>query len=439
MGPILPVPRIDPWPHHSHNQTRGPGFNDKVASVLKPALDKMNLSPRLQRLLGLALLLALLLAAVQLVFGLVVVGREFSAAPPPKITWSSPNLLVDRARLDAIKAAVQKNDPVLTPAFQDLVRTAEGMLADAPNPILGDLMVPGFYTAGRETQQRITRQLRTDARKSHALALAHALTGRAEFADKSRAILFAWMNSLKRPVNGGHWWEVFWLGHRGDTPLVISYSFPAFLYAFDLLKGENMLRPVEMDAFRAWLRPYVDYLSGEVLYKNNHHNWQVVFLLCAAHVLEDPALFDRAVGYYRNGLRGQIRGDGALPRELWRKEKCGTYTLMALEGMVQAVHIAEQHGYDRLRTLRSNKGGTLEKALDFYLQYLKDPAAWAKHTNAPKLNAPNDPSDWGYVFEVPYAWWRNPDYLPYMQKRPYGYAVERCYTLDFATLLFAGR
>ncbi len=407
--------------------------------MLKPALERISLSPKQQRLLNWALVLVPLLAGIQMVIGMVVVGIQLPLSPPPKITWSSPNLLVDRERLDAIKAAVQKNDPLLAPAFQDLVRTAEGMLAEAPNPIVGDLMVPGFYTPGKEIQQRITRQLRGDARKSHALALAYALTGRKEFADKSRVILFAWMNSLKRPVNGGHWWEVFWLGNRGDTPLVISYSFPSFLYAFDLLKGENALSAVEMEAFRAWLRPYVDYLHGEVMYKNNHHNWQVLFLLCAAHVLEDPALFDRAVNYYRNGISGQIRADGALPRELWRKEKCGTYTLMALEGMVQAVHIAGQHGYEGLSAVRSNSGGTLEKAVDFYLQYLKDPVAWAKNTNAPTLNAPKDPADWGYMLEVPYSWWHKSEYLPYMQKRPYGYAVERCYTLDFSTLLFAGR
>ena len=265
------------------------------------------------------------------------------------------------------------------------------------------------------------------------------MTGRKEFSDKSRAILFAWVNSLKRPLNGGHWWEIFWLGNRGDTPLVIAYSFPSFLFAFDLLKGENALSPVEISAFRAWLRPYVNYHLGEVLYKNNHHNWQVVFLLCAAQVLEDAPLFDRAVNYYRNGINGQIRADGALPRELWRKEKCGTYTLMALEAMVQAVHIAEQHGYANLRGLYSSKGGTLEKAVDFYLQYLENPQAWARHTNATALNAPKDPSDWGYMLEVPFTWWRKDAYLPCMQKRPYGYAVERCYTLDFATLLFAGR
>ena len=42
-----------------------------------------------------------------------------------------------------------------------------------------------------------------------------------------------------------------------------------------------------------------------------------------------------------------------------------------------------------------------------------------------------------YVFDLPYSWWRNPRCLNYMQKRPYGYDVERCYTMDFATLLFA--
>jgi hypothetical protein len=368
---------------------------------------------------------------------LLVLRHETDSAPsPPTIKWDNPNLLVNRERLEKIKASVKRGDPLTVAAFTDLVNTAEGMLHDTPNPISGDLKIPGFYTSEREIQQRLTRKLRADARKTHVLALANVMTGRREFADKSREILFAWVRSLKKPVDGGHWWEIFWLGNRGDTPLVIWYSFPAFIYAFDLLKGENALSPVEVDAFRAWLRPFVDYSRGETLYKNNNHNWQVAFLMCAAHALEDATLFDRAVHFYRNGIKGQIRSDGALSKELWRREKSGTYTLMALEAMVQAVHIAEQHGYTDLRELRSKNGGTLGTAIDFYLQYLKDPTGWTKYTNAKTLNTPKDIADWGFMLEVPYSWWHKDAYLPFMQKRPYGYGVERCYTLDFATLLF---
>lgn len=363
------------------------------------------------------------------------VQPSFQAIPAE--AWASPNLLVNREDITRIKEAATSDDPVLTAAWRDLFQTADRLLTATPDPIVGELRIPGFYTSERETQQRLTRQLRSDARTAHALALAFALSGKPEYGNKAREFLFAWVHSLTKPVDGGSWWHFYDLGQRGDTPLVISYSFPSFMYAFDLLKGEGRLSGDDIQAFRQWLRIFVDYRLKEVWYKNNHHNWQVLFLLCAAHALEDPDLFNRALAYYQHGIQGQIRADGGLTRELWRKEKSGTYTLMALEAMVQAVHIAERHGCAELRGLRSSKGASLEDALDFYLKYLEDPAAWARFTNAKQLNTPREPSDWGYVLELPYRWWGKNAYLPFMGKRPYGFEVERCYTLDFATLLFA--
>jgi len=360
-------------------------------------------------------------------------GRIASSSIPAE-AWQSPNLLVDNARLDAIRQAVAAGDPSISSAYAGLLQTADRFLNETSKPIIGELRVPGFYTRERETQQRITRQLRHDARAAHALALAHALSGRAEYAAKAKSFLFAWVRNVTRPANGGHWWHLW--EYRGDTLLVVSYAFPCFIYAFELLKGSDQLTEEEIAAFRSWLRPFAGYCRKEVFYKNNHHNWQTVFLMCAAHALEDPALFDRAVQYYRHGIRSQIRADGGLPRELHRKEKAGTYTLMALEGMTQAVHLAERHGYTDLRAVRSRKGGDLERAIDFYIEYLRDPAGWAKHTNAGDLNKPDDPADWGYILELPNRWWKKDAYSPYLAKRPYGFDVPRCYTLDFATLYF---
>lgn len=361
--------------------------------------------------------------------------------PPPEAvpadTWAAPNLLVNRADLDRISSAVEHADPVLRPAYDDLIRTADALLAQSPEPIAGELRIPGYYTSERETQQRLTRQLRKDARSCHALALAFALTRRPDYGEAARTWLFAWVNALTRPVDGGHWWQFYYLGHRGDTPLVITYSFPAFLYAFDLLHGEYLLSDTEIAAFRDWLRPFVDYCTSEVIYRDNHHSWQVVFLMCAAHVLEDEALFQRAVRYYHRGVRGQIRHDGALFRELRRGAKSGTYTLMALEAMTQAVHIAEQHGNPQLREWRSRRGASLEDAVAFYCDYLDAPQDWARDNGLDEVNAPATPSDWGYFFELPYRWWHDGRYRQYLGKRPYGMNVERCYTLDFATLLFA--
>lgn len=79
-------------------------------------------------------------------------------------TFASPNLLVNRARIEFVKSAVAANEPVLSAAYADLLRTADYLVQQSPNPIRGELKVPGFYTDQCETQQRIVRQLRKDAR-----------------------------------------------------------------------------------------------------------------------------------------------------------------------------------------------------------------------------------------------------------------------------------
>ena len=377
-----------------------------------------------------------LLVSVAVISGLASCGSN-PTEPVPRDVWESPNLLVNRDSLNRVQEDLDRGKPLAQAAFADLIATAEGMLLASPNPITGELRIPGYYTSKRETQQTLTRQLRQDARTAHALALAYALTKKPEYAAKSREFLFAWADSLTHPADGGAWWEFITLSQGGDTRLVITYSFPSFLYAFDLLKGEDYLKQDEIESFRAWLKPFVAYCRSEVFYKNNHHNWQVVFLMCAGHALEDPELFQTGVNYYRHGIKGQIAKEGRLPKELRRREKAGTYTLMALEGMAQAVHLAERHGYSDLRNLRSSSGTTLKDAIDFYVKFLDDPVAWSRYTNSKELNVPKDPSDWGYIFELPYRWWREDAYMAHMAKRPYGFGVERCYTLDFATLLFA--
>jgi hypothetical protein len=332
-----------------------------------------------------------------------------------------------------------EQDDLISTADSALIVKASELLAQVPHPITQEFKVPGFYTKDRAIQQRLTRQIRRDARVSFCLALAATLSGNHKFSFKAKEFLFAWVRNLGPPIDGGSFWQRITLEHRGDTPLVIAYSFPLFINTFDLLQGEHNLSDEEVREFQAWLKVYVNYHLEEVFYKNNHHNWQVVFLMSAAHALEDPALFERAVGYYKNGLRSQIAADGSLPREVIRQEKAGTYTLMALEAMVQAVHLGEIHGHPELRDLASDQGATLRDAIRFYQGYLSNPSDWIKHTNAERLNLPEDPSDWGYVFELPYRWWRDPAYEPFMRKRPYGFEVPRCYTMEWATLLFGRR
>jgi hypothetical protein len=174
---------------------------------------------------------------------------------------------------------------------------------------------------------------------------------------------------------------------------------------------------------------------------------------------------DTAVSYYLSGMsEQQIAADGSLWRELARGEKAATYTLMALEAMVQFCVIAENHGVPGLQNVVagaqnptglaaleldyvtgfrssgvSTQGGTLQEGIATLIDFVNDPASWNQWQNviqSATIDGPTEPSDWGWILEIPYSWWQDPSYLPLMQEAPYDLQPIRAYTLHYATLLF---
>ncbi len=421
------------------------------------------------------------LALALVVFAPSFAAPSFALAQTP--TWPQPQpatgspwdgleLLLTRERLLEIKAAYETNDALAVAAVNGAIASADGYLGATPNPVVGVLRGPGYYTSKKAEQQKLTAQVRGDARAAIALAWGYALTGDDRYADAARKFLDAWVKSCTKPVDGeGRQGfekivDVILGETGGDTALVVHYGFPGFLYAFDILNGFGKLSFAEKAAFRKWLAPFVLYKLGEERFHNNHHNWQVLFMGAAAHVTEDQHLMNMAVAYYRNGMRHQqIAADGAMWRELARKEKAATYTLMALEAMVQFVTIAKNHGVN-LRDVVCDKrkststdsfllswvtgfhssgvasaGGTLRATFGALRDFVNDKSAWNRWRNTinkdmKDVNGPADASDWGWVFEVGYAWFSDPSFLALMQKAPYGLQPERAYTLSHATLLF---
>ena len=372
--------------------------------------------------------------------------------------------LLTAARVKEVKAAIAGADPLMIACRDQAVTEATGFLAQTPNPIKGELKVPGFYTKGQAVQQAITRQLRGDGYAANSLAVAFALTDRADFAAKSKEFVFAWVNNLTKPVNGGHFWDFITLSQRGDTPLVTYYSFPSFFYAYDILRSKGQISSAEHQRFVAWAKPFVDYCSREEIYKNNHHAWQVVFLASAGIATGDQSLFDRAMKYYRNGFDYYVAQDGSMWRELLRKEKAATYSLMALEAMVQFTHLAEGRGVN-LKNLVGKKrtffstvalrvlsgkifsslptpkaGGDLRAAVNLLRDFIGDPKTWqakyGKLVKSATINGPAAPTDWGWFFEPCDKWWNDPTYKPLLAGAPYGITPPRAYTLSYATLVF---
>lgn len=363
--------------------------------------------------------------------------------------FAAPNLLMSGARLQELQGALGRGDPFVVQLRDQVLREADPFLLRDPDPVVGVLKVPAFYGPGKDRQRALARQVRTDAWGAHALALAFALSGDPRYADQAERYLQAWVGACTRPVHGGEWYYLLPYFVRGDTALVMSYSFPSFLCAWDLLRGLGRIDPGEQARFVSWLRPFVDYHRDELAYRDNAHAWQVLFLLCAAHVSEDRALFAAAVDMHRRGLERAICPGGALGRELLRGEKAATYSLMAIEALLQAVAIAERHGHAGLRDLRATRsplgaplpgaGLGLFDVVDDLADFLDDPARWARDHRPlvpASVHGPARATEWGWCFELAHALWSDPRHAGYTAEAPYGLTPPRAYTLAYATLHF---
>jgi hypothetical protein len=393
---------------------------------------------------------------------------------PTGSPWDGLNLLLTRQRLTDLQNAIALGDATALRACSNAIDDANAALAQQPNPIVGVFQVPGYYTSQRAVQQQLSSQIRTDGRAALALAIGYALTGQQSYADAAKQFLTAWEQSLTQPVDGQD--ESGWNGFvdqligetGGDTALVTHYSFPLFIYAYDVLNGFGQISDTDKDAFKTWLAPFIHYRLSEERFVNNHQSWQVLFMGCAAHATEDQHLFDTAVAYYRHGLHHQqIAADGAMWRELARGQKAATYSLMALEAMVQFVVIADNHGVHDLRDAACDRrgsnsteafeleyitgffhhsgvasgGGRLRDAFDAIRNFVNDPTSWNRWHNVTQtysIDGPAGPQDWGWVYEVAQSWWQDGSYAPLVQAAPYGLDATspRAYTLYDATLIF---
>lgn len=344
----------------------------------------------------------------------------------PSVQAGPVALLLPDGGAERVRQRYEAGEPLARAAYRQLVREAEAYLAREPQPLVGLLRVPRFYDDA-EGHRAAARPIRGDSRIAHTLALAYAVTGDERFGEQAVRYLLAWVESLEGP-GWGTARDALVLQPRADTPIVIGTAFPNFLYAYALV--EERLSGDERTAFADWLRRFVSYYLGEELYPNNHHNFQSLFLLCAGRVLRDDGLVERALRYYGRGLRVQIHPGGRLPRELRRGEKGSTYTLMALEAMVQFAVVAKNAGV-AVRDWTSAGDAGLQDAVGFLASFLQDPAAWP---DGPERVYPSHPGEWGYLFEFPYLWWGEEEWEPLLSQRPYGHH-NRAYTLLFATLL----
>lgn len=344
-----------------------------------------------------------------------------------------PNLLLDAQRIAEIRRAVHVNPAAQYAFLKFLDRVDTFYMTVKPEPVIGKLRVPS-NGKDPEGHKKVVFAMRPQFIAMHYLAIAHALTGKRKYAKRAKKMLMAWVKNTTEPVDAHP-------GHekpKGDTALAVWFTWPNALYAFDLLKGSGVFSKKEKARILDWFRVFVDYHMEPNRKFDNKENWHILFLAANAHVLGDPGLMDIAIKRFKRAIDIQIHRKGFLMKEVRRGHKGTTYTLMALEPLFQFVLFAERHGYGDLKNYDVD-GRNLKLATDYLLKFLLDHSIWKKHYDGDDLRLPSSRHAWGYIFELPYAWWGDSQYLQVMNDRPYQDPHEwKGYSLGPATLLFAG-
>jgi len=86
--------------------------------------------------------------------------------------------------------------------------------------------------------------------------------------------------------------------------------------------------------------------------------------------------------------------------------------------------------------LRSDR--KLRRALDRLLGFVENPRSWRRYRYLTLFRAPNRPQApgaWGWLYELPAAWWGGARYRA-ARGGLQGARVARAYTFQFGTLLF---
>lgn len=286
---------------------------------------------------------------------LLVAAGLFSAGAA---AFDHPGGLHAAAQIENARSRIAAGAQPWVSAWNQLKDRADRAMNETPSAVR-IFEVPGYGDdpAGHGAAKLI---LADDATAAYAAASAYAVGAglndaeRRRYADKAVEILLDWAYTNT--------------GYTGvGSPLLISYTAPAMIYAAEMLWNYDGWRPVDKEQMKAWTKNVVRDAAHSIKHRtNNWATWAILAALASDHLLDDKANWDKDVARLKEIIDEQIASDGGLPRELGRDDKSVHYTNFALESMTAAIELVRNTGGPNLYTWNPPSGGTVKKALEYF-------------------------------------------------------------------------
>ena len=151
--------------------------------------------------------------------------------------------------------------------------------------------------------------------------------------------------------------------------------------AIQQLIALNYLNKKDSQDFQQWFYKYATWMNThpyglkEKNHGNNHSTWWAAQLAAFADLAGNEKLMEVARSQFKKLLSSQMASDGSFPDEI-KRTKPYNYTLFNLEGYAVLCQIASDQNNDLWHY--KGKNGSIEKAWNFMMPYIKDKSKWFK-------------------------------------------------------------
>lgn len=147
------------------------------------------------------------------------------------------------------------------------------------------------------------------------------------------------------------------------------------------LKALGKLDENDFEIYKRWFDQYASWMNthkyglDEKNHGNNHSTWWAAQMAAFALIAEREDLMEVARNQFKKLITFQMSVDGSFPDELERT-KPYNYTLFNLEGYAVICELASTEEENLWNY--EGKSGTLRKAFDFMLPYIRNKSNWIK-------------------------------------------------------------
>lgn len=327
-------------------------------------------------------------------------------------------ILMDLAYLASTKTQIEKNDPQLRPAFDQLIEDAEAALNEGPFsvtdkekfPPSGDKHDYASYSrywwpdpnqpnglpyirrdgeTNPESQSLKTsdrQRIGALGRNSETLGLAYYLTGEEKYAEKAAELLRVWFLDAATRMNPNVNHAQCRPGHNNGTKsgVLDGRILIRALEGSMLIASSSALSDTEHKKLKAWAGDYFEWLTTnemaleEAASKNNHGSfYDVQAMYFALYAGNSEAATQIAQKFVQRRIYSQIKPDGSMPEEMARTRPL-FYSIYNLHAMFLVAHLAKKVDVDVWKA--DDKDSRLRLGLDYLVPYTDSNKKWPHPT-----------------------------------------------------------